>query len=196
MQDEARDGARTRDEMGERIFPGWEWVAVALAFPVAGLIGRAVSGPVDEPFAALIGGILTGAGLGAVQWLVAKDAFGDGRIWVTASALGYGAGLLAGAAVVGYDTDIGSLAAMGAISGVVLGLVQGFALVEQGRRRLALPWAAAMPFLLALGWIASTAIGVDVDKQFTVFGAMGAIVFMLLSGLLLARFTPSPAKTV
>jgi len=47
-----------------------------------------------------------------------------------------------------------------------------------------------MPVLLALGWAASTAIGVSVDQQFTVFGAMGAIVFTVLSGLLLARFRP------
>jgi hypothetical protein len=47
-----------------------------------------------------------------------------------------------------------------------------------------------MPILLALGWAASTLIGVDVDNQFTVFGASGAIVFTLLSGLLLARLAP------
>lgn len=38
------------------IFPGWSWAAVALAFPIAGLIGWAVSGPVDAPAAALLGG--------------------------------------------------------------------------------------------------------------------------------------------
>jgi hypothetical protein len=176
-----------------RSFPGWSWLWVALAFPVAGLIGRAVSGPVDAPLAALIGGALTGAGLGAVLWYVAKNTFGDGRIWIAASALGYGLGLVAGAAVVGYDTDIGSLAVMGAISGLVLGAVQGIALAGQDRREFALAWAVAMPVLLALGWAASTLIGVDVDKQFTVFGAMGAIVFMLLSGLVVARFAPSAA---
>jgi hypothetical protein len=78
---------------------------------------------------------------------------------------------------------------MGAISGVFLGLGQGLALAQQGRKRLALGWGAAMPILLALGWAASTAIGVDVDEQFTVFGAAGAIVFALLSGLVLSRFS-------
>ena len=43
-----------------------------------------------------------------------------------------------------------------------------------------------MPVLFALGWAATTVIGIDVDEQFTVFGAMGAIVFTLLSGLLLS----------
>jgi hypothetical protein len=173
-----------------RIFPGWRWAAVALAFPIAGYIGWGVSGHVDGPGAALIGGLITGAGLGAAQWFAAKDAFGDGRAWITTSAVAYAAGLVVGAAAVGYSTAIGSLVAMGAISGLFLGVGQGLALVQQGRRRLAFAWTAAMPILLALGWAASTLIGVDVDKQFTVFGAMGAIVFTLLSGLVLARFAP------
>jgi hypothetical protein len=175
-------------------FPGWQWALVALAIPIAGLIGWAVGGPVDAPSAALVGGALTGAGLGAAQWLAAKSALGDGRIWIATTALAYALGLLAGAAAVGYETDIGSLAVMGAINGLILGPAQGLALLRQGRRRLALTWAPAMPILLALGWTATTLIGVDVDEQFTVFGAMGAIVFTLLSGLLLARFrAPIPA---
>jgi hypothetical protein len=163
---------------------------VGLAFPVAGLIGWAVSGPVDAPAAALIGGVITGAGLGAAQWWSAKDVFGDARAWIATSAIAYAAGLVVAAAAVSYNTDLGSLVAMGAISGVFLGVGQGLALAQQGRKRLALAWGAAMPILLALGWAASTGIGVDVDEQFTVFGAAGAIVFTLLSGLVLARFSP------
>ena len=176
---------------GRRIFPGWRWAAVALAFPIAGLIGGAVSGPVDAPAAALIGGLITGGGLGAAEWLAARDAFGDGGAWIATSAVAYGAGLLVAAAAVGYNTDVGSLAAMGAISGLFLGVGQGLALMQQGRGRLAAAWAIAMPPLLALGWCASTLIGVSVDEQFTVFGAAGAITFTLLSGLVLARFSPS-----
>lgn len=191
MIDETREGTAST-----RLFPGWQWAAVALAFPIAGYIGWGVSGPVDAPVAALVGGLITGAGLGAAQWFAAKDAFGDGRAWIATSAVAYGAGLVVAAAAVGYNTDLGSLAAMGAISGLFLGAAQGLALAQQGRGRLAFAWAAAMPILLALGWAASTLIGVDVDKQFTVFGAMGAIVFTLLSGLLLARFSPPVARAV
>ena len=45
-----------------------------------------------------------------------------------------------------------------------------------------------MPALFAVAWIPTTVIGVSVENQFTVFGAAGAVLFMLLSGLLLARF--------
>jgi hypothetical protein len=172
-----------------RVFPGWRWLAVAVAFPVAGLIGWKVGGRVDAVAAALVGGALTGAGLGAVQWWAANGALGRAAAWIASSAVGYAAGLAAGAALVGYDTDLGDLAAMGAVSGLVLGAAQGLALAAQARTRLAAAWATAMPLLLALGWSATTAGGISVEDQFTVFGAYGAVAFTLLSGLLLARFT-------
>jgi hypothetical protein len=179
---------------GRRRFPGWWWVAVAPAFPLAALIGRALGGPVDAVDAALVGGALTAAGLGAVQWWAAKGALGRPAAWIGASAAGYAVGLAAGAALVGYGTDLGDLAIMGLVSGALLGAAQGLVLARQGHRGLAVPWALAMPALFALGWCASTAIGVNVDDQFTVFGAAGAVLFMLFSGLLLARFTPAGSQ--
>lgn len=174
-----------------RPFPGWPWVAVALAFPIAGYIGWKISGPVDTVEAALIGGALTGAGLAAVQWWAAKGALGRATAWISASAAGYAVGLAAGAALVDYDTDLGALVLMGLVSGASLGAAQGLVLARQGNMRLGAAWGAAMPVLFALGWVATSAIGVSVENQFTVFGAAGAVLFMLLSGLVLARFTPS-----
>jgi hypothetical protein len=172
-----------------RRFPGWRWVAVAFAFPIAGYIGWKVGGRVDAVGAAVVGGALTGAGIGAVQWWAADGAFGRPAGWIAASAVGFAVGLAAGAALVGYDTDLGALALMGVVTGAALGAAQGFVLALEGRQGLAVPWALAMPVLFGLGWCASTAIGVNVDDQYTVFGAAGSVLFMLLSGLLLARFT-------
>ena len=84
-----------------RPLPGWAWVVVALAFP----IGSAISGPVDATGAALIGGALTCAGLGAVRWWAGTGAFGLAAAWIGANAFGYAAGLAAGAALVGYGTE-------------------------------------------------------------------------------------------
>lgn len=136
----------------------------------------------------------TGAGLGAVQWWAAKGALGRAAAWIGASVVGYAAGLAAGGAMVGYDTDLGALATMGAVSGLVLGAGQGLALAAQARTRLALAWATTTPVLLALGWSATTAGGIRVEEQFTVFDAYGAVVFTLLSGLVLARFTRARAQ--
>ena len=172
-------------------FPGWRWMAVWPAFPIAGYIGWTIEGRVDAVDGALIGGAITGAGLGAVQWWAAKGALGRAAAWIGASTVGYAVGLAAGAALAGYDTDLGSLAVMGLVSGAALGAAQGLVLPRQRRRALALPWALAMPVLFALGWSAASLTGIGVDDQFTVFGAGGALVFTLLSGLLLARFTPT-----
>jgi hypothetical protein len=168
---------------------------VALAFPIAGLIGWKVGGHVDGVEAALVGGALTGAGLGAVEWWAADGALGRPAAWIGASALGYAGGLALGAALVGYDTDLGALATMGLVSGAVLGGAQGSVLARVGRRRLAVAWAVAMPVLFALGWCATSGAGVSVEDQFTVFGAAGAVMFTLLSGLLLARFTPARSQS-
>jgi hypothetical protein len=177
-----------------RPFPGRSWIAVALAFPIAGYIGWIISGPVDTVLAALIGGAITAAGLAAVQWWAAEGALGRPAAWISASAAGYALGLATGAALVGYHTDLGSLALMGLVSGAFLGAAQGLVLARQGNTRLGAAWGAAMPALFALAWVSTTVIGVSVENQFTVFGAAGAIVFMLLSGLLLARFTPSSTR--
>ncbi len=185
-----------RDTAGARErawFPGWRWTAVALAFPLAGLLGWAIGGAVDDVRAALVGGAITGAGLGAVQWWGADGAFGSAAAWTTSSAAGYAGGLAAGAALVGYDTDLGALAVMGLVSGAVLGAAQGLVLARAGAPRLAVVWGLAMPALLALGWCATSAAGIGVEDRFTVFGAAGAIVFTLLSGVLLARAGPARA---
>ncbi len=177
-----------------RRLPGRRWVAVGFAFPIAGYIGWAVSGPVDAVGAALLGGALTGAGLGAVQSWAVREAFGPAPAWIAASSAGYSAGLAAGAALVGYGTDLADLAVMGVISGAVLGAAQAVALARSGNRRLAPAWGAAMPALFGLGWCAATTIGVSVEDQFTVFGASGALVFTLLSAALLARLGSAPGR--
>jgi hypothetical protein len=75
--------ASPRSREGRR-FPGWRWVAVWLAFPVAGYIGWIVGGRVDAVGAALVGGALTGAGIGAVQWWAADGALGAAQGFVLA----------------------------------------------------------------------------------------------------------------
>jgi hypothetical protein len=82
---------------------------------------------------------------------------------------------------------------MGAITGIPLGVAQAYLLRD--RLANAWVWGAAMPLLWALGWTVTTAGGIDVDRQFAVFGAYGAITFMALSGVLLDRLraATSPA---
>ena len=47
-----------------------------------------------------------------------------------------------------------------------------------------------MPVLWVLGWTVTTLGGIDVDRQFTNFGAYGAVTFSALSGILLHYLLP------
>jgi hypothetical protein len=163
------------------------WTLGFLAFPLAGLAGTAVVGRVDSPVAALVGGAVAGAVIGTGQTLAGRGRL-DVRRWVPATAIGMGAGLLLGAAVVGYDTSLADLALMGALTGLLLGPAQALALPRGTRRRWI--WAVALPALWALGWTTTTLGGIAVDEQFTVFGAYGAITFSALSGLVLLPLLP------
>jgi hypothetical protein len=163
------------------------WTAGFLAFPIAGLAGTGIAGRVDSPLAALLGGVVSGLVIGAGQALASLRRL-EWRRWVPATAAGMGLGLLLGASVVDYGTSLADLALMGALTGIVLGVAQALALPRQTRLRWA--WAAAMPILWSLGWTVTTLGGIDVDQQFTNFGAYGAITFSALSGLLLHQLLP------
>lgn len=169
--------------------PWWRWLLVALAFPVAGLIGHFVAGRVDSVRAALIGGVVTGAGLGAAQWALLRRR-GIRARWILATAVGLGAGLAVGAALVSYGTDITSLVVMGAVSGIGVGITQGTML---GTTTRLLGWTAATAALWAVGWAATTAGGISVDEQFVVFGAYGAIASTFLQSIIIGWFIPADA---
>jgi hypothetical protein len=160
------------------------WTAGFLAFPIAGILAEALTGRINDFSSALVGGMVAGAVIGTGQWLVARRLL-DPRTWIPATALAMGIGLAIGAWVVGYGTSLGELALMGAITGIPLGAAQAYLLRD--RVANAWVWAAAVPLLWALGWTVTTAGGIDVDQQFAVFGAYGAITFMALSGILLDR---------
>src|SRR3954452_11225956 len=163
------------------------WTAGFLAFPLAGLAGTAVGGRVDDPISALLGGAVAGAVIGVGQTLASRGRL-DIRRWVPATAIGMGAGLLLGAVSVGYDTSLADLAVMGALTGLLLGPAQALALPPGTRLRWV--WALSMPALWALGWTTTTLGGIAVDRQFTVFGAYGAVTFSALSGVLLLLLLP------
>jgi hypothetical protein len=169
--------------------PWWRWLLVALAFPVAGEIGHLVAGRVDSVSAAVLGGVVTGAGLGAAQWALLRRR-GIGVGWIPATAVGLGVGLAVGAALVSYRTDISSLALMGAVSGLGVGIAQGAML---GNTKRMLGWAAVTAALWAVGWSVTTAGGISVDQQFVVFGAYGAITSTFLQSMVIASFIPAKA---
>ena len=95
-------------------------------------------------------------------------------------------GLTAGAALVGYGISRADLLLMRAIIGLGVG---GFQALVLARSRVsgAFWWAVANPPAWALGWlVTSYVITTNVKEQFTNFGGSGAIVFGLVTWLVLA----------
>jgi hypothetical protein len=148
------------------------WLPTFFGFPLGGLLAEVIAGPVDGIAPALAGGAITGAVLGAIQaWGLGTNG-PPARQWIAATTAGLTVGLALGSAAVDYDTELGDLVVQGAICGLAIGTAQALVL----RGRAAYLWAPALSALWALGWAITTAIGVDVESQYTVFGSSGAIV--------------------
>lgn len=179
---QARPGAfQAPRSAGARTFSIWAGLSL-LGIPLAGYLGWGVVGHVDSVMPALIGGALTGAGIGFAQWLMLRRSLGVGLEWMVATSAGLAVGLAIGAAVVSYETTTSQLAIMGAIQGAFVGIAQG--LMLRNKFSLWQVWMVAMPVIFTIAWVV-TDIVIDSGQQFTVFGASGAVAFAILSGLLL-----------
>lgn len=187
----SRSRKRAEGVMGS---PRWElwlrWLPTFVGFIGGGALALAVTGPVDALPAAVGGGALSGAVIGAAQWLALRGRLARAEWWTPATAVGQAVGLAAGATVVGYGTGLQELAIQGAVTGLGVGILQSLVLRPQVTTWFW--WALTMPPLWALGWVVTTAAGIDVDQRFTNFGASGAIVVTVLSGLLLTLLLRAP----
>jgi hypothetical protein len=163
----------------------WLWpVAVLLSFPIGGYIADVVVNGVDSLGTALAGGLIAGAVIGAAEWFVLRKLVS--WLWIPATAAGMAVGLAAGSALVDYGIDRGDIVLMGAVTGLGVGVLQALVLARQGIAG-AIWWALANPAAWALAWlVTSYVITANVKEQFAVFGGSGAIVFGLLTWLLLA----------
>jgi hypothetical protein len=86
----------------ETIIPRmWVWeVAILVSLPVGGYIADLVVNGVDSLGAALAGGVLVGAVIGAAEWFAIRQRVS--WLWIPATIAGMAVGLVAGAALVGY----------------------------------------------------------------------------------------------
>jgi hypothetical protein len=176
------------DTQGDRKEAGrtWLWiVAILVSLPIGGYIADLVVDGVDSLAAALAGGLIVGAVAGSAEWFAVRERVS--WAWIPATIAGMAVGLVAGAALVDYGIGRGDLALMGAINGVAVGGAQALVLARQ-RVPGSLWWAVANPPAWAIGWVVSSfVISRNIDERFPIFGASGALVFGLLTWVVLAQ---------
>jgi hypothetical protein len=176
----------------------WLWpVAILVSFPIGGLIADLVVDGVDSVGAAVAAGLIVGAIVGTAEWFALRRQVS--RLWILATIAGMVVGVAAGAVLVDYGIGRGDLALMGAVTGLAVGVAQAVVLARE-RIPGAFWWALANPPAWALGWfVTSYVITRNIDDRFAIFGASGAIVFGVLTWLLLAvlfRTTPKVSKPI
>lgn len=170
----------------------WLWpVSIVVGFPIGGYIADLVVDGVDSVGAAMAAGLITGAIIGAAEWFALRRWVS--WLWMPATTAGMAVGLTAGAALVDYGIDRGDLAIMGAVTGLGIGMTQAIVLARH-QVPGAFWWAIANPPGWALGWfVSSYVIARNIAERFPIFGASGALVFGLLTWLVLTilfRDTP------
>lgn len=156
------------------------WMVSFAGFPLGGFAAFLLLGPVDSLGSALAGGLLTGAILGAVQAWALGPAQPRRPAWIVATAMGMGAGLALGASLVDFRVGLDDLVQQGAVCGAVVGLAQAVVLVRLVGIR-AFAWPIALSVIWAIAWAVSTAIGIQVDDRYTIFGSSGALVATALT---------------
>ena len=174
----------------------WLWpIAILVGFPIGGYVADLAVDGVDSVGSALVEGLIAGVTVGAAEWFALRRFVS--WLWIPATSVGMAVGLTAGAALVGYGIGRGDLALMGAVTGLGVGVFQALVLVQAGHSiSNAVVWAVANPPAWALAWfISSYVIARNIGERFPVFGASGAVVFGLLTWLLLAALIRRASDT-
>ncbi len=167
------------------------WLPTFLAFPLAGLLTIETVGSLHGPASAAAAGLLAGTVIGTGQWLALRSRGIDVR-WVAYTAVAMAAGATVAAIANGAGTDLTDVMLAGLITGAAVGAAQSALLTDE--RGDAATWTAVTAVAWALGWLATWATIVDIERGYVIFGSSGAVIVTILTGLTLRRELPSAPR--
>ena len=167
------------------------WIPTFLSFPLGGLLGGLIFGPVSSPLAALGAGLLAGAVIGGAQWLALGRA-ADWR-WLVDTAVAMSVGMTLSMLTVGAPVTPTAAIVAGVITGILIGGTQGL-LLRRGVAVAAI-WTAVVGVAWGLGWLITSVVIVDIDRGHVVFGASGATIVTVITGVVLRLIIgPRPVR--
>ncbi len=172
------------------------WAAAFLGFPLGGAAATLLVGPIGSVGAAVIAGVIAGGVIGGAQWLALRRLLAASPLWVGATAAGMALGMALGQILLGDSTAQLPLLLRGLVVGAVIGAAQ--AVLLRGIASSPILWGVVVTLGWPLAWAVSAGIGIDLSRNWAVFGSSGALVFQLATGLTLAylirRSAPTPAS--
>ena len=161
------------------------WGAAFLGMPIGGAAATLLVGPIESVGAAFIAGAVAGAVIGAAQWLGLRLRLPLSALWVPATAGGMALGMVLGQVILGDETTMQPLLLRALVVGAAIGAAQ--AALLRGVLPMPAIWAVVVTLGWPLAWAVSVAIGLDLTWNWAVFGASGALIFQLATGLALAH---------
>ena len=160
------------------------WLPTVLGFPVGGWLAVQTVGSVDGPLTAALAGLIAGAVIGTAQWLALRQRR-VGLRWMIHTAVGMAAGSAIAAVVTDATTTVNALAVTGLITGAVVGATQA-TMLRRGTR-IAAAWTALVSLSWAVGSLITANVIVDAERGYVTFGASGALLVTVATGLALRR---------
>jgi hypothetical protein len=176
------------------------WIPTFLAFPLAGLSAMLLFGPLTNALVGLGGGLLAGAIIGGAQWLALGSR--AGWRWFVGTSVAMAAGLALSVLIVGPPTAPPSAIVTGLLTGAIVGGVQGLvlgsrsgAIAKTAGVTAGVIWTGGVSAAWGLGWLVTSAVIVDIDRGHVVFGASGALLATVITGVALRLILgPRPAR--
>jgi hypothetical protein len=166
------------------------WIIAVVGFPIGGLLAQTIAGPAATVPAAVISGLIAGAIIGLTQgvalWLRGQAL----TLWVVGTAAALAIALGAVTAAIGQIETSTEAAILGAVSGVLIGGAQAALLMRAGIAN-AWIWVVVTGLAWAIGWLITASVGVALAPGWPLYGASGAIVSQIITGITLWQLVPS-----
>jgi hypothetical protein len=166
------------------------WIAAIVGFPIGGYLGHAIAGPAATAPAALMSGLIAGAIIGVLQALSIGLRGQPLAIWVGGTAAGLAVGLAIVTAAIGQIETSTEAAALGLVSGALIGAAQAAVLMRAGTSNAWL-WIPVTGLAWGVGWLVTSGIGVALAAGWPVYGLSGALVSQLITAVALWQLVAS-----